>query len=1437
MNIETTFSPETPLKPNLKTWHEVLENGTIIGYISDFKTEINSGYENGKLRKYSGLRVFVNLDKKQKGGFSFFVPHDPYFYVIPKKGRENNLIAFLKKKRKLSGTEGIKDVRIFKRHVFGKGNDKFYHKSVIYQIVLYVPNDVPTYSKLLLNNPDVEGCREYKIPFTMRCSIDLQLFSFKYYKFTVKNGVLRKYEPIKKETFPKLVTMTFDIEVRKKPIKKPQPDDPINIIGIKIGDKGFLINNVELTHFELPDFWIGVDKNNVIRKMEKNEIEHEYVGKYPPLFFKTINVKNERELLSKFYALIESHKPQAINGYASDFFDFPHIYHRGMVYGIDFKKLFDQDNFEGSGNKDDGTFFGDFKRYGVQMFDTMDWTERDSYVSKGMRGLKSISKFLLGIEAIEIDHEEQVRIWQKMENEWLNPNHPSNKDEKTFNENKKRAFMESLNHAVYCASDVYVTDIFAVNSSLGLNMAVASRIPMTFFEVARKKRGPMVEADLLNRMRGKMIAPPKVMKKKRNLLNPSEIKKETGAIYRKVGKRIDGEDLTFWAECKTFSEMKKHCNGCKNYSCREGWETIWKMPSNKWSPVLCERDSEGKGEEEGQVFFYPLENETQIVTKEQYEGALVECFNKGVFKDNTEIKFEINPKTLKVFKTLLHKALDRLIEKTESNRQNIKGVGNNLKVKVKDKEDLHKKIDEHINSILNELEEKDGKYYWNGLPVIIHVDVASMYPNIIITYNLQPYAIATEEECARCPYRPKEGEPPCWVDMDWNAVYSVMDITEKEKELAEREIAKRLETEEELDEEEIMKIYKKYSSKSRSSTYKFPMRTRFCQKSFKFFVNTVQSFRDQRYVYKYGMVEKKEEIEKIKSKYKKHPKFKELEKIAKEMEENEKEIDKHMENIRKIIGDKNTPKVIRIASAKLLQKLKHGQPVASYMKEIMEKISKVYGDRETPNEIKEKINLLQNEATTARNLQLGMKVLLNSFYGTLKSIGARFWSIEAAGATCYKGREIIKFAIDFNEKIANGINIEVDTDGVWVAFPSKIPLELNYEYFVEGNEKEIHRGTFNLFLETLNHSVKKRFVNKNNYVPIDSDGNYIPDIEYTDGWNKNRKWKPMEKCEIKYDYEGPYSTVFVYTRKRMIAFVRDKKNPNIQKPETITGLDSLRKGELKLIRTCSDEIISAYTKGSTIEESYKLACDVVNDYYEKLRNHTLDLDLLLESKDLSDKTAPNVNRAYKLYEKFLRDNNIDPMQFPVLRKNIKEASKNNPNIHKIWFGEREGRKVKSKGIYPLFNRTPYTFAAFRTIDLGIDVEVGDTIEWIMCKYPLNESNTKSGESAKSEHAVPTKLFEADEETIHKYMKKWFGVTSNQSYNVYDIIDWDSYIQRFKGMVTRYLIEPARAQGIDVFNWLKFKDENKEKTEKKVNGGVSLMTFLPTIQTKKKIKRN
>mgnify|MGYP002715703733 CR=1 FL=1 len=62
----------------------------------------------------------------------------------------------------------------------------------------------------------------------------------------------------------------------------------------------------------------------------------------------------------------------------------------------------------------------------------------------------------------------------------------------------------------------------------------------------------------------------------------------------------------------------------------------------------------------------------------------------------------------------------------------------------------------NLNEVIKEIEIKlidlKNNPVRNENPVIYHLDVGAMYPNIILTDRLQPYAIVNEEDCAACEF-------------------------------------------------------------------------------------------------------------------------------------------------------------------------------------------------------------------------------------------------------------------------------------------------------------------------------------------------------------------------------------------------------------------------------------------------------------------------------------------------------------------------------------------------------------------------------------------------------------------------------------------------------------------------------------------------------------
>ena len=71
------------------------------------------------------------------------------------------------------------------------------------------------------------------------------------------------------------------------------------------------------------------------------------------------------------------------------------------------------------------------------------------------------------------------------------------------------------------------------------------------------------------------------------------------------------------------------------------------------------------------------------------------------------------------------------------------------------------------------------------------------------------------------------------------------------------------------------------------------------------------------------------------------------------------------------------------------------------------------------------------------SLQLAHKCILNSFYGYVMRKGSRWYSMEMAGIVTYTGAGLIMIARQLVQQI--GVTLELDTDGIWCCLPASFP--------------------------------------------------------------------------------------------------------------------------------------------------------------------------------------------------------------------------------------------------------------------------------------------------------------------------------------------------------------------------------------------------------------
>ena len=150
-------------------------------------------------------------------------------------------------------------------------------------------------------------------------------------------------------------------------------------------------------------------------------------------------------------------------------------------------------------------------------------------------------------------------------------------------------------------------------------------------------------------------------------------------------------------------------------------------------------------------------------------------------------------------------------------------------------------------------------------PVIYHLDVGAMYPNIILTNRLQPSAIVDESDCSACDFN-KPGAK-CQRKMKWTNRSEYMPASRSEFQRIQQQLenerfpgvrpGEKMRAFHELSYVEQAEIEKKRLQEYCRKAYKKTHITReevrettVCQRENSFYVDTVRDFRDRRYEFK-----------------------------------------------------------------------------------------------------------------------------------------------------------------------------------------------------------------------------------------------------------------------------------------------------------------------------------------------------------------------------------------------------------------------------------------------------------------------------------------------------------------------------------------------------------------------------------------------------------
>ena len=240
--------------------------------------------------------------------------------------------------------------------------------------------------------------------------------------------------------------------------------------------------------------------------------------------------------------------------------------------------------------------------------------------------------------------------------------------------------------------------------------------------------------------------------------------------------------------------------------------------------------------------------EGHLLESETYVGGHVESIEAGVFRSDIPVNFALDTTAIDELLSDLDAALRFSIVVEE--KKAIEDITNYDEVKAQIEEKLH-----NLKKTPNR----------NERPSIYHLDVASMYPNIMTTNRLQPDSMIQEADCAACDFN-RPGKT-CDRRMPWSWRGEFLPAQKNEYNMIRHALENErfpgkypnslARTFQDLSVDEQAGMVKKrlqdYSKKIYHKIHETKTIEReaiICQRENPFYVDTVRNFRDRRYEFK-----------------------------------------------------------------------------------------------------------------------------------------------------------------------------------------------------------------------------------------------------------------------------------------------------------------------------------------------------------------------------------------------------------------------------------------------------------------------------------------------------------------------------------------------------------------------------------------------------------
>ena len=237
----------------------------------------------------------------------------------------------------------------------------------------------------------------------------------------------------------------------------------------------------------------------------------------------------------------------------------------------------------------------------------------------------------------------------------------------------------------------------------------------------------------------------------------------------------------------------------------------------------------------------------KLLESDTYIGGHVECLRTGVYRSDIPVKFKMQPAGYDWLLERVGAIMDFALE-IES--------GGVKPEEVENYEEVKQEIIGKLEAIKAQCPVTEVE------PLIYHVDVAAMYPNIILSNRLQPVAIVDEQTCAACVFNKESND--CKRPLEWEWKGELYPLSKPEFERVKLQLKVEYESQAGPNQRSVFENTEGYDKmlKKRVADYarmhynhirrekREVRRDTVCMRENPFYVDTVRDFRDRRYEFK-----------------------------------------------------------------------------------------------------------------------------------------------------------------------------------------------------------------------------------------------------------------------------------------------------------------------------------------------------------------------------------------------------------------------------------------------------------------------------------------------------------------------------------------------------------------------------------------------------------